>query len=719
MNVNGQWLNVGISVDLRENPPTRRDIQSPEQRFLCYVMDYRIESLSDVMGQLIDHGYFTLQDDQNGGGRSAQVFLRPNPPNAPVTTSPISWYGPAKRESKSPHQAGETQRSAIVIGAYGERLNSILDYDLRERLDTKLRLAEPAYDGVRGLAQHLFPGVSFEGGEQTLTEVVADLPFEIQFMGDAKLIVRASPRAADGALTARLFYEPGIESKSARIVFRHADAKHAKDGMLRWEHSLPWPTNSKSVKVMLFYDQTEIQSAQRTRAALRRARLLRTLQSQHEDLTRARAESRAPRQRGVVAQAKGRPEFKTALEVYRSLGVVGEGATGIVYKVEAESGGIFAAKCLDPSKATTEKRKRFRQELHFCIKNEHKNIVTVVDQGITSIDGEDRPFYVMPYYPRTLRDLMKEGIPHERILLLFSQILDGVEAAHLKKVWHRDLKPENVLCAADGEPLVVADFGIAHFAEEELYTLLETSTRDRLANFQYAAPEQRARGRQVDHRADIYALGLILNEMFTGHVPQGVGFRRISDVAPQLAYLDEIVDRMVQQSPDNRPSSIDEIKRTLQANKNDLISRQKLDQLRNTVIPASTIDDPFVQNPITIEQFDVRDGNLVAILNVAPPPDWIRIFTRQPVRSFVADAEPANWSISGKEAVLRFHPQRFEAEAKLISEYFKGYVENANALYLQHLQAAARQREANEAQALRERIAEEERRQRILSKLKI
>src|SRR2546422_7130384 len=566
VNVNGQWLNIGIRANLHENAPSRRDIESPDHRFFYYVVDYPVESLSDVMGQLIKDASFMLENDQNGYGTFAQILLRPNPPNPTVTASPISWYGPMRRESKSPQRAGEAQRSAIVIGAFGERLDSVLDYDFREKVDTKLRLAEPAYDGMEGLAQRLFfPGAEFKNWQQTLTEVVADLPFEIEFIGDAKLVVRASTRIVDGAFTARCFYGPGIESKPSRIVFRHADAKPTEAGMFKWQHSLSWPKGSKSVKVTLFYNQLEIHSVQLNRAALRRARLLKTLESQHEERAHAAAQSPASKRGAVVARVKGKPVFKTALEVYRSLGVVGEGATGTVYKVEAETGEIFAVKRLDPHKATTERRKRFKVELHFCTKNEHKNIITVIDHGIASINEEDCPFYVMPFYPRTLRGLMNEGIPHERVWPLFSEILDGVEAAHLKKVWHRDLKPENVLCGTEGESLVVADFGIAHFGEEELLTAVETGARDRLANFQYAAPEQRARGREVDQRADIYALGLILNEGFTGHVPQGTGFKRIIEVAPQFAYLDDIVDRMVQQSPENRPSSIDEIRRNLQA----------------------------------------------------------------------------------------------------------------------------------------------------------
>jgi len=721
-NIDGQWLNVGIRVQLHEDPPSRTDILSPDPRFLYYEIDYPLESLSDLMGQLINDGSFTLESNQEGGGAFGRISLRLTRQNSPETTSPIHWYGPIKHESEASKRASGTKRTSIAIGVFGERLHEVLDQDLRVRVDSKLRLAEPGHDGLAGLAEHLFPGSGFANSQQTLVEIVAELPFEIESVGTGKLAFRASARTTDGSLTARCFYEPQMGVKPPRIIFRHDDAKRLDSGMLQWEHTLEWPTGSERAKVTLFYQEEEIQSLPlNRRAELRVARVkgLQALQTQLERGTTVTA--LLPPSKRLSGAASGRKmlAFKTALDVYRRLEIVGKGGAGVVYRVERDDGQVFAIKRLDAHKATTEKRKRFKVELLFCAKNEHKNIITVLDQGIALIKGEDCPFYVMPYYSATLRDLMKKEIPHGRILPLFSQSLDGVEAAHLKKVWHRDLKPENVLYDAPSESLVVADFGIAHFGEEELYTLVETGAHDRLANFQYAAPEQRARGRLVDHRADIYALGLILNEMFTGHVLQGAGYTRISQVAPEFSYLDEIVDRMVQQSPENRPSSIDEIKQLLLAKNNDFVSRQKLDELRQTVVPSATVTDPFVQNPLKVIDVDIRGDTMVAVLNAIPPPDWLRVFVLPRNVTFIAGTEPANWRFKGKEAMVMGHRSHIDMNAQMILNNFKDYVQSANELYRQHLEETARQREENERRAIREKIAEEERRQKIRSKLTI
>src|SRR5262245_14978086 len=137
--------------------------------------------------------------------------------------------------------------------------------------------------------------------------------------------------------------------------------------------------------------------------------------------------------------------FETAIDTYQGQEILGEGGAGTVYKVSNSDGEFFAVKLLDPHKTNTKKLKRFKNELTFCQRNKHKNIVTVLDHGVIEFKEKNPPFYVMPFYPSTLRKLMDDGIPHNKVLDYFAQILDGLDAAHLLGVWHRDLKPENIL----------------------------------------------------------------------------------------------------------------------------------------------------------------------------------------------------------------------------------------------------------------------------------
>jgi eukaryotic-like serine/threonine-protein kinase len=225
-----------------------------------------------------------------------------------------------------------------------------------------------------------------------------------------------------------------------------------------------------------------------------------------------------------MAKASSVRAVETAFNRYVLSSVIGEGGAGRVWRATDASGKDVAIKLLHADRATAERRKRFQNEIIFCLKTVHPNIVRVLDHGVDMSSGKSAPFYVMPLLSGSFRRPV-ESQKGADLLKLYDQMLSGVDAAHLHGVVHRDLKPENVLVDSTGAQACVADFGIAHFADEELYTAVETAPDVRLANFQYAAPEQKMRGRTVDRRTDIYALGLMLNELFTGEIPHAVGYR--------------------------------------------------------------------------------------------------------------------------------------------------------------------------------------------------
>lgn len=195
--------------------------------------------------------------------------------------------------------------------------------------------------------------------------------------------------------------------------------------------------------------------------------------------------------------------YTSAFTEYTVVRPIGEGGSGIVYEVTDAEARHYALKAVTPQKATTQKLKRFQNEIRFCQQTTHRNIVRILDTGRSSLGAS---FYVMELYPCTLQEQLGK-LGAAEVLPVFSEILNGVEAAHLQHVTHRDLKPQNILCNAESNVYVVADFGIASFEEEELYTAVETQRNERLANFQYSAPEQRTRGREIGSKADVYALG--------------------------------------------------------------------------------------------------------------------------------------------------------------------------------------------------------------------
>jgi serine/threonine protein kinase len=407
--------------------------------------------------------------------------------------------------------------------------------------------------------------------------------------------------------------------------------------------------------------------------------------------------------------------FTTTFATYTATHIIGEGGSGRIFEASDDTGGICAIKWLDPAKATKEKVKRFKNELQFCLRNRHPHILTIIDHGVL-IKGEDNsPFYVMPLYDGSLRDLLKAGISRSKVLNYFAQILDGVEAAHIQGVVHRDLKPENILYAAGDDRLVIADFGIARFEEDELYTAVETKDSARLANFQYAAPEQRSRGAEPDQRADIYALGLILNEMFTGEVPSGTGYKTIAKVASDYEYLDSMVEEMMRQSPEDRIDSIEKIKNQLIGRKNEFITRQKVSELKDTVVPITELDDPLIADPPRLVNFDWDRGILTLVFQRPVSEKWVWALQNMGGHTSLMGKGPGAFKIHGDKAVI----EAAENQVQKIIDYFNDWLPVANRVYEQRIRREKEQAEEKQRKELERQIAEQEARQRVLKNIKL
>ncbi len=320
----------------------------------------------------------------------------------------------------------------------------------------------------------------------------------------------------------------------------------------------------------------------------------------------------------------------------------------------------------------------------------------------------------MPLYDSSLRKLMEARVSPTDVLKLFSDILDGVEAAHLQKVFHRDLKPENLLVEMPGSRVVVADFGIAHFEEEDLLTAVRTGD-ERLANYRYSAPEQRTRGGSVDHRADIFALGLILNEMFTGEVAQGTAHKLVAAADPNFGYLDPIVEKMIRQNPVERPSSIRMIKDELTMAGTEFVTHQKLDQIRKQVVPAVSPDDPLGGIDVRASAFDYAPGTLKFKLEPLPPPEWflaLQGIGNYP--SFPGIADPSRVERTAWGAIVPAQEAIVAEVAQMVNDWIK----SANTDYRNGLQRRAREQERREREALAERQGELEEKARAMKRLR-
>lgn len=399
-------------------------------------------------------------------------------------------------------------------------------------------------------------------------------------------------------------------------------------------------------------------------------------------------------------------QFESAFGTYIATEQLGEGGSGVVYGGLGPGKIEVAIKALRADRVSSDKRKRFKNEVAFLTKTEHRHIVAVIDYGLDLTTSEPRPFFVMPRYTGSLRQCIEGGLAPRDAMHLFSQLLDGVEAAHLKKVIHRDLKPENVLFDKKTNAVAVADFGIARFNEDLLITAVQTQARQRLANFQYAAPEQRTPEETVGIPADIYALGLILNEMFTGRVPHGTEFRKISDVYSDYGFLDPIVSMMIMQDPKRRPESIAALKGLIQRYSAESVGLQKISKIDNTVIPVGAIDDPLAFEPPRLINADWADGQLTLTLDRPVSKEWISAMCNLGNYTSVPGAAPTQFRFRGNIATV--HTASHSAQS--VIDCFKGWLPRASSVLMSTLQRQAELERRERIQRLdRERKAEEER----------
>ena len=214
---------------------------------------------------------------------------------------------------------------------------------------------------------------------------------------------------------------------------------------------------------------------------------------------------------------------------YDILEEAGRGAMGQVYKArDRETGEIVALKLIKPEIASDPTMvERFKSELLYARKITHKNVCRVYE--FTRVDGT--AYISMEFVDgESLRSVLKRfaSLTPRKGLDLALQMCAGLKEAHAQGIVHRDLKPENVMIDRHGN-VKLMDFGIAR--SMEAMTLL---TGAMVGTPAYMAPEQAA-GKSVDHRADIYALGLMLYEMFTGVQP----FRADNLVALAMKHVQE------------------------------------------------------------------------------------------------------------------------------------------------------------------------------------
>lgn len=234
--------------------------------------------------------------------------------------------------------------------------------------------------------------------------------------------------------------------------------------------------------------------------------------------------------------------------------LIGRGGMGAVYEARQLDLDRRVAIKLLPRETSLDEAfvQRFQREARALARLQHPGIVAVFQSG-TAQDG--RLYFVMEHVDgTTLFDLIHGGhLTVSQALEIVKQICEALAYAHEEGVVHRDIKPANILVDKKGR-VKIADFGLAKLARSsqgEAASLMHTQTGHIMGTPDYAAPEQMRGGVEVDHRADIYSLGVMLYEMLTGQVPRGL-FVPPSEKTGTDVRLDKVVLRALHENPERR-----------------------------------------------------------------------------------------------------------------------------------------------------------------------
>ncbi|MHC1767942.1 MAG: protein kinase [Verrucomicrobiia bacterium] len=252
---------------------------------------------------------------------------------------------------------------------------------------------------------------------------------------------------------------------------------------------------------------------------------------------------------------------------------VGQGGMGAVYKArQKELDRIVALKILPPeTSAAPGFADRFALEAKALARLNHPNIVTLFEFG--RADGLF--FFLMEFVDGvTLRRLFNAGRMSAReALAIVPQICDALQFAHDQGIVHRDIKPENILLDRRGR-VKVADFGLAKLVQQDPVLPETVEEGSAVAAFteagkvigtpHYMAPEQMARPGEVDHRADIYALGVVFYQMLTGELPGKEVEWPLRKVHIDVR-LNEIVLRALEKEPERRYQQASEVKTAVES----------------------------------------------------------------------------------------------------------------------------------------------------------
>ncbi|MEZ5452775.1 MAG: protein kinase [Thiothrix sp.] len=357
--------------------------------------------------------------------------------------------------------------------------------------------------------------------------------------------------------------------------------------------------------------RAEAEAARKAEAERKRAEA-ETARKAEAERKRAEAETarKAEAERKRAEEAAQTPEARLKQANYDILGKLGEGGMATVFLaqhtlLERE----VALKVMSPRIATTEAfRQSFIREARIVAQLEHPNIVRIYDGG-----ADGNLFYMaMELLPGgTLKEQLESGpLLPEHALNIVRQIASALSYAHSKGYIHRDIKPANILFRSNGDA-ALADFGIA-----KLQGIVSDMTQLGLITGtpRYMSPEQAA-GTKLDHRTDLYSLGIVFHEMLTGQLPfngsspMAIAYQHLNAPMPrlpnELAGFQPTIDKLVAKQPHDRFDSANALLQALAGLDLSVTEIRPINELPSPETHATTVN-PAILPPTRPEHTSER-----------------------------------------------------------------------------------------------------------------
>ena len=295
--------------------------------------------------------------------------------------------------------------------------------------------------------------------------------------------------------------------------------------------------------------------------------------------------------------------------------LLGRGGMGAVYKArQRRLDRIVALKILLPQAGTeAEFRARFEREARALASLAHPGIVGIHDLG----QAGPYCFLVLEFVDgASLRELLREGpLTARDVLAWVPQLCDALQYAHDRRIVHRDIKPENILIDGDGR-VRIADFGLARLLGDEAGVGLSAVA---IGTPHYMAPEQVSGSRALDHRADLYALSVVIYEMLTGQLPIG-RFGPPSDRAAAARPFDALVMKSLAPEPEARHQQAHELKSEVAGASDPRRAASASDAMRQPAEAASAAPPP-----VRPREFPIHALIGAGLVLVAQFMSWISI----------------------------------------------------------------------------------------------